>query len=175
MNKLPIETSPDDSLIERNLIPDHLQEDKYFSLNDHSEVQKEALAREIEQRCEGLEKWEVICAKMEVEGVNVDDLPKRLRKRRKNVQTTRNSMPYKLLKTAYCLLYNFDRPSKKALLEARYHRLYIDNEKDNPMVALKAMDSLARLNEDKTKGAGGANIIQIVINNEILPKGRLDV
>ena len=153
-------------------IPDNFRDDKYFALNDDYAQRLNRAYKEAERLAGEMETWQVAAARMTGEGETIEKTAKQLRKTHKTISAFLRTLGGRQLAQAYACISILKKPIPKNVRAQMLWRIAVDNELVNPDVARKALNDLNGMLDPKNTGAG--QTLQIVINNEVLPKGALD-
>ena len=153
-------------------LPAPLDNDPYYVLNDHF-LKKEMEVRDlISQKARHLTPWISEFARRYANGETINALQKTLHKTRRDLNAVAESLEFMEVVHLWQHLKILQDGPNELLRKQMLWRIAVNNEMDDPKEATKALAELNRM-EDRTRGIVG-NKIEIIINNELMPRGALD-
>ena len=158
--------------IDRDLMPECLSEDEYYVLNDHFVRQEIKVKEEITLAAQSFEPWINEFARRYAAGETINSLVKPLKKNRADLNRLLDKAPFVRLVHLWQHLNVMMQGPNEIVRKQMLWRIAVDNEKGDPKEATKAIAELNRM-EQSARGLNG-NSINIIINNEVLPRGALD-
>ncbi len=153
-------------------LPEPLANDDYYVLNDHF-LQKEIEVRNlIAEKAKELVPWEAEFARRYANGETINALYKAFNKTQKTLKKVTERMDFMELVHSWQHLKILQDGPNENVRKQMLWRIAVDNQKCDPKEAIKAIAEMNRMADSK-RGIGG-NKIEIVINNELMPRGALD-
>jgi len=152
--------------------------DDYHPANDEYMRSIDMVQKRIMQHCANMKPKQVEVIKLHHTGKTNQDIAEITGYSEGNVSVIINSDNGKRLKALLCYYQQGVEGPNKAQRMNMLWRMAIDNERERPTVAKECIAELNRMDNaaqqlELTK-QGNDNRVQIIINNEILPKGALD-
>ena len=155
----------------REMMPDTIRASDYYAGNQQCIQDEYAVKQEILEYSKEFEPWQVEVARLHSRGQTNTAIGKALGKSRNKVaQALEDPTLKKLINFFIHLQILIDGPNEH-LRKQMLWRIAVDNEKEDPKEATKAISELNRMADGKKGGGGGFNI---VINGVELKKGPLD-
>ena len=154
-------------------IPDSFTDDPYFALNDGYAQRIAEATAQIDALSAEMEPWQVASCRLRAEGKAIAAIAKECRKKNTPIETFLRTLGAKQLVSHFSCLSILKKPIPKNMRAHMLWRIAVDNEKIAPDVSRKALNDLNAMLDPKGGGSGGQTL-QIVINNDVLPKGALD-
>lgn len=155
----------------RDMMPDSLRANDYYAANDHFVQQEYKLKQEIAEYARALEPWEVELARLTAQGLGPTRIAKQIGKRRAILEERVKHPTIEQLVHYFLHLRIYQDGPNELLRRNMLWRIAVDNEKEDPKEAIKAVAELNRMAQDKRGGGGG---FTVVINGVDLNKGPLD-
>ena len=157
---------------ERVLTPSLVVDDIYYPDNEYSKKKECALKEQIASIAAEMEPWEVEVARRYAYGETVNALIKSLKKNSAKITACLNTHKTQEIIALWRSVIIYQQGPNEAQRKNMLWRIAIDNEKTDPKEATKAMAEMNRMEAEKN-GKTRPNI-EIIINNEMLPRTSLD-
>lgn len=158
--------------LERRLVPSLVADDEYYPENEYSKQKELAIKDQIIQLNGELEPWQSEVARRTAYGETPNALSKTLKKSHKLIVGCLNMHTTQQVIALWQAVIVYQQGPNEAQRKNMLWRIAIDNEKADPKEATKAINAINAM-EDNKRGIGN-NKIEIVINNETMPRTALD-
>lgn len=155
-----------------NHTPLVVAEDEYYPPNEYSAQKEFEIKTQIVQLSKDMEPWQANACKRYAHGDAINAISKDLKKSFGRVKTALSEHNAMLVVELWRAVITYQEGPNEAQRKAMLWRIARDNEKCAPKEARGAIEAINRMIEAKNGRTG--NRIEIVINNELLPRTKLD-
>lgn len=153
-------------------LPDPLATDDYYVLNDHFLIKEMEVRNLIADAVLELDPWESEFARRYANGETINALYKAFNKTQKTLKQVTEKPHFLQVVHLWQHLKILQDGPNELLRKQMLWRIAKDNEKTDPKEATKALVAINAMENEK-RGIG-SNKIEIIINNEMMPRGALD-
>lgn len=164
-DKLPTE-------FQSNNTPLAVVEDQYYPPNEFSRQKEHELKGQIVELSKELLPWEIKACKRYANGDSINAIAKDLKKSFGATKSALSAHVAQQVVELWRAVHIYQEGPNEAQRKNMLWRIAVDNEKEAPKEARGAIEAINRMIDSKNGRTG--NRIEIVINNELLPRTKLD-
>lgn len=147
-------------------------EDRYYPENELSARKEHELKKQIVELSKDFEPWQAKACQRYAYGEGITSVASNVKRANGVVKKWLDSYAAQQVLALWHAVQVYQQGPNEAQRRNMLWRIALDNEKEDPKEARGAIAELNRM-DDAKRGIGG-NKIEIVINNELLPRTKLD-
>lgn len=160
------------SEFELKATPSAVVDDEYYPENEYARQKEIELKGQIVELAQDLKAWEVNACKLYADGESINAIAKKINRSHKVTRELLETFKCQQIVQLWRAVLIYQSGPNEMQRRNMLWRIAIDNEKGDPKEARGAIAELNRM-DDARNGRTG-NKIEIVINNELLPRTKLD-